>query len=206
MVESFLTGRIVEIDVFAHEIMIVRTMFVLFVKIQNQEVHVMLLLAAEFLGVIRSLGVGFQVIIQPGIREVVVQLLLVGHLVGVERFELVFGHAIESPNREYGRLVDLVECYIIGVVDLLCQLQSTLHVGVSRVVAVGTVGMVYAVKEKQSGLAVFCLNGLQFQLFQLFFLDILIILVVINHVIYTLQKLLLIGFALGEQWHHKHKK
>lgn len=96
-------------------------MFVLFVKILNQEAHVMLLQAAEFLGVIRSLGVGFPVIIHPGVREVVVQLQLVGHLVGVERFKLVFGYVIESPNREYGRLVDLVECYIIGVVDLLAN-------------------------------------------------------------------------------------
>ena len=105
-------------------------------------VHVMLLLAAEFLGVIRALGVGFPIVIQPGIREVVVQLQLVGHLVGVERFKMAFGYAIESPNREYGRLVDLVECYIIGVVYLLCQLQSTLHVGVCRVVVVGAVGTV----------------------------------------------------------------
>lgn len=67
--------------------------------------------------------------------------------------------AIESSYREYRRLVYLVEGDVIRILALFCQLQSTLHVSVCRVVAVGAVGTVYAVKEKETGLVIFCIKG-----------------------------------------------
>ena len=52
IVERFLAGRVVEIGVFAHEILIENVMLTVFVEILYQKAHIMLLLGTEFFGVI----------------------------------------------------------------------------------------------------------------------------------------------------------
>lgn len=57
IVERFLVDRVVEIGVFAHEILIEDVMLAVFVKTLYQKGHIMLLLGTECFGIIRVLGV-----------------------------------------------------------------------------------------------------------------------------------------------------
>lgn len=52
MVERFLAGRVVEIGVFAHEILIEDVMLIVFVETLYQKGHILFLLGTEFFGVI----------------------------------------------------------------------------------------------------------------------------------------------------------
>lgn len=52
IVERFLAGRVVEIGVFAHEILIEDVMLIVFVETLYQKGHIMFLLGTEFFGVI----------------------------------------------------------------------------------------------------------------------------------------------------------
>ena len=52
IVERFLAGRVVEIGVFAHEILIEDVMLIVFVETLYQKGHIMFLLGTEFFGII----------------------------------------------------------------------------------------------------------------------------------------------------------
>ena len=122
-------GRRAEKDIVSLQILVISRLLAFFIEVIKQNSHIILLLGFEVVCKFRFGSVRFPVIEQPGIGEVVIQLLFVGHLLRVECFQNVFRLGIESSHRERGCPVYLKASNIKGVMGSFCQLESFTHIG-----------------------------------------------------------------------------
>ena len=121
--------RRAEKDILSFHILVKSRLLSFFIEVFKQNIHIILLLGFVVVCKFRFGCVRLPVIEQPGIGEVVIQLLFVGHLLRVECFQDVFRLAIKSSHRQHGCLVYLKASDIKGVMGSFCQLEPFAHIG-----------------------------------------------------------------------------